>query len=717
MSKDVIEYIFSQYDDSGVVSALDSLFASDGYYTTNIAETIDNSLEARMESGSILIRDWLLSLANSERMLPRFLYARFLERQDRCAEAVEILQSLADSAPRAESLILLDTVRLLVRMKSFHRAAETLRLALSSDPPYSFHIKCERLLQKIIRSNEWQPRATIRIALLGSSTLSFLAPVIRAACFKAGILAEMHTGEYGNFRQNILNPDSSLYAFKPQAVILLLNHRDLALPPISEPGAAEQIAGGLRNLWAILQSQNPCHLIQVGFDSPSYGSWGSLEDILPGGRARIINHTNLLLSENLPSGVSFCDINRVALQLGSKFNSDVDWYSSKQYPALEALPALSNSIAAHLRAAFGYAAKVLVVDLDNTLWGGVIGEDGPSGIILGPPSPEGECYLDLQRYIKELKQRGILLAVCSKNNFEDAEAPFKEHESMVLRFDDFVIFTANWQDKASNIKEMAQKLSLGLDSFVYLDDNPLERAWVRSRLPEVIVPECGNTPWEMLAALRQGMFFETTGLSEEDIGRSQSYKSNFARQELEKNAATLEEFLAGLEMVAETGPVDNMTLARVTQLINKTNQFNLTTRRYSEQEVRRMAASPDWWTRWFRLKDKFGDHGLIGVILAGKSANQWNVDTWLMSCRVLGRKMEEFMHAELVKAAFDDGAAMVTGEYIPTRKNELVKDMYPGLGFVQGNGPNHFAFHIMDLEIPGCEFIRKAEPPGVAGAS
>ena len=706
LSRDLIDYIFSHNEDASLIRELQHLFdKNENDFTVAAAEAIDNALEARIELCPQPLRGWLASLKGLQQKLPRFLYAQFLVRQSYHAEALEVLLTLAASSPKADPFLILPIVRLQVRLKRFAQAAEWLKLALSLSPPYSCFVKSEKILKKILSSGQWQPRRKLKIALLGSSTTSFLAPVLQAACFKIGIQAEVYEGGYGNFRQDILDAASPLYAFKPQAVIVLLNHRDLALPPVSPPDTAQHFARDLKNFWSILQQRNPCHLIQVGFDLPPYGSWGLLEDTQSGGRARIVRAINALLADNLPTGVSFFDIDRIGYRVGKKFHSDIEWYSSKQYPALEALPVLAEHLAANIRAAFGYASKVLVLDLDNTLWGGVIGEDGLSGIVLGPPSPEGEAYLELQRYAKELKERGVLLAVCSKNNLEDAQLPFREHDSMILQLDDFVAFIANWNDKAANIQQMAQGLSLGLDSFVFLDDNPLERSWVRSQLPDIAVPECDSKPWDMLKALRSGMYFETIALTEEDFERHKSYKSNIARQNFEKNAVSVEDFLAGLEMISESGPVDALTITRVTQLINKTNQFNLTTRRYTEEQVRSMAESGEWWTRWFRLKDKFGDHGLIGVMLGSNKNKTWRIDTWLMSCRVLGRKMEVYMAKQFLQEAAKAGAREIIGEYIPTAKNSLVKDLYLNVGFNPMDEPNKFIFNLKDSIIPTCDFI------------
>ena len=705
-SQDVIHYIFDNDDDRYIVAALKELIEKNGNdFELTVAEAIVNAIEAKGEQSEVL-STWVASLEGYSSPLARFVYYKMRALAGNCTEAIEGISAIISSIANMEPFLLLYRARLLVRMKRMAEATHDIRTALSLYPSYSFFVKCEALIRKIIKSGEWVPRGNLKVALLGSSTTTFLAPVLQALCFKDGINALVYQGAYGNYQHEILNLTSGLYNFAPEIVVMIPNYRDVALPPRGTNKAVTDIASASHNLWMILQKNNPCHIIQVGFTIPPYGTWGTMEDSLADGRSRLIQNLNSMLLARMPNGVSFLDMNRVALQIGEKFYSDIEWYTAKQYPATEALPLLSTYLTAHFRAVLGISAKVLVLDLDNTLWGGVIGEDGVAGIVLGSPSPEGEGYLELHQYVKELKERGVLLAVCSKNNMQDAKLPFQEHDSMVLNVDDFVIFTANWQDKATNIKNMADTLSLGLDSFVFIDDNPLERSWVRARLPQVLVPECGNTPWEILNSLREGNFFETMVVTAEDTERHQNYKFNVERQKNEKTCESFEDFLIGLEMVAESGPLDDKTLTRVTQLVNKTNQFNLTTRRYSQEQVKWMAQSPDWWTRWFRLKDRFGDHGLIGVMLVKKNGKQWDVASWLMSCRVLGRRMEEFMSAEMLMAAKAEGAIKVCGQYIPTAKNALVKDMYSHIGFEQQGENTCYFLNLEATEISACQFIR-----------
>ena len=606
----------------------------------------------------------------------------------------------------ADSLLL--RARSLARENRFSEAIADLQSALELFPPYAFFVKSEKLLDRLAASGHWLPRRKAKLAILASSTTSLLAPLMRATAFRRGLSLEIYEGVYGNYQQEILDPQSGLYQFQPDLAVLLLNRRDLALPPTGGERHANEYVSHLRDLWKVLLDRNPCHIVQVGFDSPFGGAWGSLEDTLPEGRRRIIASSNQTLSADLPRGVSFVDANAIVARIGEKYWSASEWHRAKQYPSATAMPLLADVLCAHVAAALGLSAKVLAVDLDNTLWGGIIGEDLLEGIRVGPSTVEGEGYLELQQYLKELQQRGVLLVVCSKNNLTDAELPFRQHDGMFLKLNDFAAFVANWDDKPSNLERIAKDLSLGLDSFVFLDDNPMERELMRSQLPQVAVPECGQHPWEMLASLQRGMYFEAIRITEEDLGRNESYRGNISRMIAEKNSPSLESFLSDLEMTAYHGPVDAQTLPRVTQLINKTNQFNLTTRRYTEDQVEAMASSPHWWCHWFRLSDRFGDHGLIGVMLAEKGSSEWHVDTWLMSCRVLGRQMEEYMCVSLLSAAQAANAATVVGEYVPTAKNDLVSNLYPRLGFeVLAENERRYRFSLSQCPIRICTFIHE----------
>jgi FkbH-like protein len=671
-----------------------------------VGEVIARHLASRLADAAALAGA-MQTLEEHDTALSRFVRARVRAYRGESERAIDGFQAALQAASVPDADVLLHRARLLARENRFLEAIADLRQAMQLFPPYAFFVKSEKLLDRIVASGQWQPRRTAKVALLASSTTSLLAPVLRAAGFRCGLKLEIYEGVYGNYQQEILDAGSGLYRFRPDLAVILLNHRDLGLPPAGGAREAQEFVARLRELWDVLRQRNPCHLVQVGIDAPPAGAWGSLEDTLSEGRRRIIASSNLALAADLTQGVSFVDANALAAEIGAAYWSAPEWHAAKQYPASAALPRLADAICAQCAAALGLTAKVLAVDLDNTLWGGIIGEDLLEGIRVGPPSAEGEAYRELQQYMKELQQRGVLLAVCSKNNPADAELPFGRHDGMLLKREDFTAFAANWDEKPANLRRIAENLSLGLDSFVFLDDNPMERALMRSRLPQVIVPECGQAPWEMLAALRRGQYFETVALTEEDRLRHASYAGNAARAAAEHDAPSLEAFLSGLEMSARYGAVDAQTLPRVAQLINKTNQFNLTTRRYTEEQVAAMTSSGDWWCRWFRLADRFGDHGLIGVILARKGPAEWCIDTWLMSCRVLGRRMEDFMCACLLSAAKQACAKAVVGQYIPTAKNVLVSDLYRRLGFEASaaNG-QEYVFSLADRQIAACAFIR-----------
>ena len=566
-------------------------------------------------------------------------------------------------------------------------AALQLRLALSRPVPYPFFARTEKLCRRVASETASVAVRECRIAILGSSTTNFLIPVLQALCLRDRIHASFYEGAYGSVHQEILGIQGGLAQFKPNLAVIAMNWRDLQLEAVTgEPERwMDNFVAGLEVLWSRLAEMSGCHVVQHAFDFPAAESYGYLAGSLAGGRTRVIEELNLRLRDAAPSHVSILDVAALQRECGMAAWSDENaWTRYRQHPGNAALPALAEAQMAHVRAILGLTKKVLVTDLDNTLWGGVIGEDGLAGIKIGPGSPAGEEYLRLQRYMLDLKRRGILLAVCSKNNPEDARLPFEQHKDMALHLDDFAVFRANWEDKATNIRRAAEELSLGLDSFVFLDDNPLEREWVRCSLPNVSVVELGPTVFHYVRDLDSARYFHTLSLSSEDLKRADSYRIEAQREGLRASAASLEEFLSQLQLQAAVLPVNAAHLARVTQLINKTNQFNLTTRRYTEEEVRRIAGDPACWAAAFELSDRMDTYGLIGVMLckpADGSSHSWEIDTWLMSCRTLGRQMERFMFDRLLEAARDRGIRTLIGVYRPTQKNVLVKDLYEQLGW------------------------------------
>jgi len=564
-------------------------------------------------------------------------------------------------------------------------ASEQIRRALRAGVRYAFFPRAAKLIAQLTRETlGWQRQC--RIAVLGTSTTSLLTPVLKALCFRDRIQAEFYEGLYGALKQEVLDARGGMAQFKPNVVLLTTHWRDLDLPGVStdETAAVEKVVGEYQQLWKLLGENFGCHVVQHGFDAPAEDAYGYLSNSLPGGRARVVTAINSRMRAAAPSHVSILDAEAVERQTGASNWEDPNlWHNFKQHPSTEALPALGEAQMAHIRAALGLTKKVLVTDLDNTLWKGIIGEDGIDGIQVGPGTAAGEAHQRLQEYMLELKQRGILLAAVSKNNPDDARLPFERHPQMKLKLDDFAAFQANWTDKAQNMRDLAERLSLGLDSFVFLDDNPLEREWIRSQLPQVAVVEPGPNVFHYVRELDRGQYFFALSLSKEDLARAEQYHKEASRENLRAACESLEEFLTQLQMSASVAPVSKKNLARVTQLINKTNQFNLTTRRYTEAQVEQFAAKDGAWAGAFELSDRMGSYGLIGVVLCRPGANpqEWEVDTWLMSCRVLGRQMERFMLDRMVEAAAAQGIRKIIGVYRPTGKNGLVAGLYPDLGF------------------------------------
>ena len=557
-----------------------------------------------------------------------------------------------------------------------------LRLAMAREAPHGFFARSESLVRELLPA--MSAARQCRIAVLGSSTTSLLVPVLRALCLRDRIRADIYEAPYGSMEHEIRDPAGGLARFRPDVVLLLMHWRDLRLDEVAgdERAWLECRLDERKTAWRLL-AVSGCHILQTAFDFPAGDSYGDLSGRLSGGRRRLIELLNLRLREEAPGNVSILDMAAVQRAIGSGWEDEAAWARYRQHPGTEALPALAEACLAHLRAVLGLARKVLVTDLDNTLWRGVIGEDGLDGIGVGPGTPEGEAHLELQRYLRQLNGRGVLLAVCSKNNPEDARLPFLKHPQMALRLEHFAAFRANWEDKVSNLRELARELSLGLDSFVFLDDNPLEREWVRSQLPEVAVVETGPSIFHFVRQLDRARYFEAVSLSREDLARADQYRVEAQRENLRSAAASLDDFLRSLQLEASVERVAGRNLARVAQLVNKTNQFNLTTRRYTEEQIRAIAEDPHAWAAAFQMSDRMGSYGLIGVMFCRPAGAQdtWEIDSWLMSCRTLGRQMEKFMFDRLLESAIQRRIRRIVGVYRPTPKNGLVRELYDQMGF------------------------------------
>jgi len=642
---------------------------------TELVRTCSNDKEDKLLA-------WAESLASTAST--EYLCARLAEISGDFRAAVTHWELLLGLTPERDALVLLAYASALSAVERLDEAASILRRALLPVPRYAFFTRSGKLIREVAGRADTSLRK-VRIALLSPSSTSLLVPVLSALCFRDRIQAEFYEGLYGSIDQEILDPESGLSRFRPDLVFLMAHWRSLRLPAVADDEArlVGEILEAHLGRCRLLYEKLGCHVVQQNLDFPAHESYGYLASSLPGGRARITRLLNLGLQETAGSYVSILDTPPIQREVGlSKWQDDLQWDHFQQHPSTEGLPALADAMLAHARAVLGLTRKVIVTDLDNTLWSGVIGEDGLRGIKIGPGSPEGEAHARLQQYLLELKARGILLAVASKNNHDDALLPFQKHPHMLLRVEAFAAFEANWNDKASNIREIARKLSLGLDAFVFLDDNPIEREWVRSQLPEMAIVEPGPSVFHFVRNLDLGRYFFSVSLSVEDRMRADQYRSEAARKQSQLTSQSLGEFLMQLQLRARRIDVDATNLARVAQLTNKTNQFNLTTRRYTAAQIQLLLDDPQSWASGFQLADRMGEYGLIGVIFCRLcSKDQWEVDTWLMSCRVLGRQMEAFMFDRLVEAAQARKIKEIFGVYRPTPKNGLVKDHYVRFGF------------------------------------
>ena len=539
----------------------------------------------------------------------------------------------------------------------------------------------------------------MRMAILASHTVDHLLPAIRVAGLHRRLALSTWLAPYGQYRQALLAGNAELDAFAPQVILLALDAQDapLQLPlHASEPevtAAVEARVDELRLLWRRARERHAAQVVQQTLVPASPPVFGSYEGLVPAAPHAVIESLNAgIRAAARHDGVLLLDLAWQAAQgsHGQGIADPVRWHQAKQLVSPTFAPVYGDWLARIAAGVAGLSRKCLVLDLDNTLWGGVIGDDGLDGIRLGQGDPTGEAYLAFQRYAGLLGQRGIILAVCSKNDAAVAEAGFA-HPEMALRRADISAFVANWDDKAGNLRRIAATLNIGLDSLVFVDDNPAERDIVRRELPELAVPELPEDVAGYPACLAAAGYFEAVSFTLDDAARGRSYALNAERQAALGESTDIAGYLRGLDMTLAAAPVGKAELPRVTQLINKTNQFNLTTRRYTEAEVEQLASDPQSLALALRLCDKFGDNGLISVLLARPDAglpdDELLIDTWLMSCRVLGRQVEEAVLGVLAAAAEQRGKKALVGEYRATPRNGIVAGHYQRLGFVARQSP------------------------------
>ncbi len=534
-----------------------------------------------------------------------------------------------------------------------------------------------------------------RVAVLSSYTTQEVVGLLELHLVRDGFAPVFWQADYNRYFEDAVLSPEDLMAFDPDVVLILTSSQALQnRPPLTANsealhGAVASELQRFRTIWDSLLARTRAVLIQTNTEPLEEIPLGNLDAVIPGGSARFAWGLNEAFAQEAQreSRLVIQDLASVVSRVGADRYFDPLRYHRYKIPATsEGSLALAQSLAAQFRAIYGRSKKCLVLDLDNTLWGGVIGDDGLEGIRIGKETPEGEAYSRFQAYCLRLHARGVLLAVCSKNQEEAARKGFA-HPDTLLRLEHFAAFRANWEPKSENIAGIARELNLGLDSFVFVDDNPAERAIVSAQLPTVAVPDVGSDVTQFIAVLEQERYFETISLSREDLKRTRLYQANAERTAGTARFATYGEYLDSLHMKAEIGPFKPVYLERISQLINKTNQFNLTTRRYTQAEVGAMAGDPAYITLYGRLEDDFGDNGLVSVIIGSVNDGRLDLDTWLMSCRVLKRDMELAMLDALVERAGARGISRLRGLFLPTEKNGMVADHYAKLGFQEVAGP------------------------------
>lgn len=554
-------------------------------------------------------------------------------------------------------------------------------------------IKYGKKVAKWAKENDF---SDIKIAVLGSSSIQFLVMALRTMLLKYDVRADIYEGEYAGLSMDILNEKSSFYQFKPQIVFILTDYRDIHCFPnlMSNEQEVESWVQSQADVyagyWSVIEKNLPfAHVFQSNFVVPIDRVLGNLESNAFFSRQTCYQMLNLELIRRKTTSVNILDLDYLASYYGkADWFDQTAWFLHKAGFSMKYIGIVGNLLAKQTVIFTGKTRKCLVLDLDNTLWGGIVGDDGYDGINLDPNNAVGEAYLYFQKYVLRLKERGVILAVCSKNEAEIAKEPFIKNPNMIIQWSDIAVFVANWEDKASNLKRISQELNIGLDAMVFFDDNPAEREIVKMYLPEVWVVDVPEDPAYFVSCLNYENPFDWLQLTNEDIKRADTYEQNKKRVEMLNNFNNYNEYLEALCMNGNVQKLEYKDSERFTQLINKSNQFNLRTKRYSEGQIKEFIDSTDMECIKIELEDKFSKYGIISCIILKKKDGACFIDTWVMSCRVLKRGVEDVAFKSILKVAREWGCSKVIGEYIPSRKNKMVENMYTELGFVKKETPD-----------------------------
>ena len=528
------------------------------------------------------------------------------------------------------------------------------------------------------------------IAILGGSTTNDIKLVLELFLLNYGIKPNFYESEYNKFWEDAMFENKELEEFKPDIIYICTSNKNIInFPSLSE--SKEEVNEKLNSeyirfesIWQNLKNKYQCPIIQNNFDCLSYRILGNKDATDYRGKTNFITKLNLKFYDYAENNANFyiLDINYLSSQYGlDKWQDPFYWYMYKYAMAVPAIPLLSFNLANIIKAIYGKNKKGLVLDLDNTLWGGIVGDDGVDNLIIGEETSEGQVYTDFQKYLKEISQMGILLNINSKNDLENALAGLN-HIDGILKPDDFIVIKANWEPKSNNMLAIASELNLGVDSLVFVDDNPAERAIVKDYINDVAVPEM-NEPYKYIQVIDHSGYFENINLSGDDFKKNKMYKDNIERNKMISSFENYGDYLKSLNMKATIDKFEPIYMARIAQLTNKSNQFNLTTKRYTQNEIEDTANNAEYITLYGKLEDKFGDNGVVSVVIGKKTNEKLDIDLWIMSCRVLKRDMEFAMMDSLIKECIKHNIKEVYGYYYPTVKNGMVKDFYKIQGFTK----------------------------------
>lgn len=568
-------------------------------------------------------------------------------------------------------------------------------------------LRKKRPLKRELLANE--SFITKRIAILGGTSTGEIKEQLEIFLLNSNIRPDFYECEYGQYYEAVMFEDESLKKFNPEIIYIHISNENLKslndVDQISEDRAKDEFIK-LEFIWQKLSQSFECKIIQDNFELPSFKSLGNFDVSSKSSITRTVNILNEMLYKQAieKNYLYICDRNYLSSKLGLTNWKDYSlWLLAKYSLSYQAITNICYTLNKIIQSISGFSKKCLVLDLDNTLWGGVIGDDGVDGILLGKESAMGEAYLDFHSYVKELKNRGVILAVCSKNDFDNARSGFN-HPDSILKFSDFTVFKANWDTKTKNIYDIAQEINIGLDSIVFIDDNPLERDIVRKEFSGVVsVPDIGDDITRYREILDGSELFNITSLSEEDKKRNDFYKDDKKREKTAFNFTDYNDYLKSLKMIAEIGRFNKAYLTRITQLTNKTNQFNLTTKRMTEKDIEYIMNDDLSISLYAKLDDKFGENGLVSVMQGNIKGSSVSIDLWLMSCRVFKRTLEYTIFYEFAKLARSKNINTIIGKYMPTKKNKIVSDIYKELGFSmvdENNGTLTFELNLLAYEIP-----------------